>query len=67
MPSGLYNPLEAYSGREPPPAQPAPGDFDANAAQDEVQAWISSLPASATELFKRKFLRDYRRAQQGDR
>ncbi|HKJ54090.1 MAG TPA: hypothetical protein VKB27_21530, partial [Gammaproteobacteria bacterium] len=30
-------------------------------AQRQVESWISELPVSSSELFKRKFQRDYQR------
>ena len=66
LPSGRYSPLETPDGRDTPPARLGAGEMSAD-DRAEVEEWIRLLPASATELFKRKFLRDHRRAQRVDR
>ncbi len=46
--------LRAQDARQTPPV-------------DVIERWISSLPETSTELYRRKFLRDYRRQQQQQR
>ncbi|MCP4764728.1 MAG: VWA domain-containing protein [Gammaproteobacteria bacterium] len=66
---GQVDPFESFDGldaemgrfvlRAQEPTQPAEMEF--------MERWISSLPETSSELYRRKFLRDYQRQQRQDR
>jgi hypothetical protein len=64
--SGQVDPVERFDGLEQDP-----GRFDLRAQSgarlpdpEFIERWLNSLPESSTDLFRRKFLRDYQRQQQ---
>ncbi|MDH3763079.1 MAG: tetratricopeptide repeat protein, partial [Gammaproteobacteria bacterium] len=63
--SGQVDPFEKFDGNE---QQPGRFILDEDINQSQVEAfvnnWIEGLPAASSELFRRKFLRDYQRQQQ---
>jgi Ca-activated chloride channel family protein len=63
--SGQVDPFEKFDGHD---QQPGRFILDANINQARVEAivnnWIGGLPAASSELFRRKFLRDYQRQRQ---
>ena len=67
--SGQVDPLERFDGEEQDEERFV---LRAQSPQQElemefIERWISSLPETSTELYRRKFLRDYRRQQQKSR
>ncbi len=67
--SGQVDPLERFDGKEQDEERFV---LRAQSPQQElevefIERWISSLPETSTELYRRKFLRDYRRQQQESR
>ncbi|MGD2172680.1 MAG: VWA domain-containing protein [Gammaproteobacteria bacterium] len=60
--SGMIDPFEEYTDGEQRPADPALLEYlNQPQAQRKVESWISELPVSSSDLFKRKFMRDYQR------
>ena len=60
--SGMIDPFEEYGDGEQRPEEPALLEFLSQPqAQRQVESWISELPVSSSDLFKRKFMRDYQR------
>jgi Ca-activated chloride channel family protein len=64
--AGQVDPLERFDGEEPDEER-----FDLRAQgplqeleMEFIERWISSLPETSNELYRRKFLRDFRRQQQ---
>lgn len=66
--NGQLDPFEQFDGREQRRQGLNPGE-NFNQAEIEiiVNNWIKNLPAASSELFRRKFLRDYQRQQQQSR
>lgn len=66
--SGQPNLLERFDGREQQLQRFSLAD-GINRAQAEnlVENWIKNLPSASSELFRRKFLRDYQRQQRQTR
>jgi Ca-activated chloride channel family protein len=67
--AGQVDPLERFDGEEQDEER-----FALRALSPEqelemeiIERWISSLPETSNELYRRKFLRDFRRQQQQDR
>jgi len=62
MQSGMIDPFEEFSDSEQPPDRSAIMEYlNQPREQRRVESWISELPVSSAELFRRKFLRDYQR------
>jgi len=60
--SGMIDPFEEYGDGEQRPEDVALLEYLSQPrAQRQVESWISELPVSSSELFKRKFQRDYQR------
>jgi Ca-activated chloride channel family protein len=67
--TGQVDPLERFDGKEEDEerfvsrAQSPQQDLQ----MEVIERWISSLPETSTELYRRKFLRDFRRQQRQTR
>jgi len=60
--SGMIDPFEEFSDSEQPPDRRAVMEYlQQPREQRRVESWITELPVSSSELFRRKFLRDYQR------
>ncbi len=65
MLGGQFSPDDSFDGRERELERfELPEENAELADQAQVDRWIRDLPESSTELFRRKFLRDYERQQQ---
>jgi len=67
--SGQVDPFERFDGQDSGVERFVLQAREQTQAEDLafIERWISSLPESSTELYRRKFLRDYRRQQQQQR
>jgi Ca-activated chloride channel family protein len=63
---GQVDPFERFDGLDPETQRFVPQARGPEPAADTdfMERWISSLPESSSELYRRKFLRDYQRQQQ---
>ncbi len=62
---GQFSPDDSFDGRERELERFAlPEEYTHLTDQARIDRWIRSLPESSSELFRRKFLRDYERQQQ---
>ncbi len=62
---GQFSPDDSFDGRERELERFAIPEEGADLAEQErMDRWIQSLPETSSELFRRKFLRDYERQQQ---
>jgi Ca-activated chloride channel family protein len=66
MQIGQVDPFERFDGREQESERfVLRAQADAEALDQQfIEQWINSLPETSTDLFRRKFLRDYRRQKQ---
>ncbi len=65
MPSDQVDPFEHYGDLEQQLERFSLAEgFDQVATQTLVEHWISNLPTASSDLFRRKFLRDYQRQRQ---
>ena len=66
---GQVDPFERFDGLDPEAGRFVLRAQEATQAADMefMERWISSLPETSSELYRRKFLRDYQRQQQQDR
>jgi hypothetical protein len=67
--SGQVDPMERFDGAEMEQERfvlraQGPGEMP---DPEFISRWISSLPETSTELYRRKFLRDFRRQQRQPR
>ena len=66
--SEQVDPYEQFDGLEATPERFALREgIDSEQAQTVFDRWISGLPATSSDLFERKFLRDYQRQQRQSR
>ena len=66
--SGQIDPFEQFDGREQQIERFSLGQsIDRAQAEILLQNWIRNLPAASSELFRRKFLRDFQRQRQQTR
>ena len=62
---GQFSPDDSYDGRDRELERfELPEGSEDLPDQARIDRWIRELPESSTELFRRKFLRDYERQQQ---
>jgi len=60
--SGMLDPFEEFRDGDQPPDRLAVMELlQQPREQRRVESWITELPVSSSELFRRKFLRDYQR------
>ncbi len=65
---GQLDPFEQFDGREQQRDRfSLSNGINPIQAQILVESWVSKLPAASSELFRRKFIRDYQRQQQQTR
>ena len=64
--SGQVDPLERFDGSETEQGRFVlrPHDPAQMPEEEVIEQWISSLPETSVELYRRKFLRDFQRRQQ---
>jgi len=67
--AGQVDPFERFDGLDPEEGRFVLRAREVTQAADLefMERWISSLPETSSELYRRKFLRDYQRQQQQDR
>lgn len=66
--SGNIDPFEQFDGSEQAPDRFALREgIDPQSAQQIFDRWIETLPTTASDLFERKFLRDYQRQRRQPR
>ena len=67
--SGPIDPFESFDGQEASAERfvMRPGDSVQVEDTEYMERWISSLPETSSELYRRKFLRDYQRQQDQSR
>ena len=65
---GQVIPVEQFDGGEPQLERFSLGDdIDQARAQMLVERWVKTLPTTSSELFRRKFVRDYQRQRRQSR